>query len=184
MSPSDDASPASNRSSSNVRLVPWMVTLAALGWIAWTTDFDGIVDAIAGANAALFFGGMIGLYLALWFVDSAAIAWVYRRYHAPELRFVDVVPVRGATYILGILNYAVGAAAMALFFRRRHGVGLVEGGGSLLVLMAVDFGLAMTLVVVGGSVLPPGWREVTLGIGAVFVVAVVGHLVFWRGPWS
>jgi len=183
-----DATPAdgARRSigSRGLRLIPWAVTLAALGWIGWTTDFDGIVDAVAGANAALFFGAMMGLYVVLWFVDSVAIAWVYRRYHAPNLRVRDVVPVRGATYILGILNYAVGAAAMALYFRRKHRVGLVEGGASLLVLMAVDFGLAMILVIVGGAVLPDGWREITLVIGAIFALAVIGHLLFWRGPWT
>lgn len=166
------------------RAIPWLVTLAAFVWLFATTDLQQMVDAVRQADWVRFFGSMIVLYTMVWFVDVAAITWIYRRHHVPSIRFADVLPARGVTYILGIINYAAGAAAMALYFKRRFGIGAVEGGASLLLIMLVDLGLLVLAVVAGASMLPEEYQTAVALLGVAAAVGALGHFVFWRAPVS
>lgn len=168
-------------------IVPWIVAGVIFWWIFRVTDFDAMRASAASANWVAFWAAMMGLYVVLFVVDSACVWWVYRRYHVPTMTLRDVLPARGASYLLGILNYAAGSAAMAVYFKRRFGVGIVQGGASLLLLMLVDLGLVVIAVLVGGSALPPesaNWMPWIRAVGLLFVLGAIAHLVFWRAPWS
>lgn len=182
-----------------MRILPWVVALGAFGFIFATTDLAGIRESAAQARWGLFWVAAFGIYAALFATDSFTVWWVYRRFHVRSIRYRDVLPARGASYLLGILNYAAGSAAMAFYFKKRFRVGFLEGGASLLLLMLVDLGLVTIAVLLGGSLLPEEWTAasvVTLGSTVVtfrmaiqalalcFVFAAVAHLVFWRAPWS
>jgi len=164
--------------------IPWLVTVAILVWILRTTDMLAMWRAVEQANWVFFFGSMLTLFALLWVVDSAAILWIYKRFHAPTMKLTDVLPVRGTTYIVGILNYAAASAAMAFYFRRRWNIGIVEGGSSLLVLLLVDLGLAIISTAVGSFLLPEQFRGMAIVLGAGFAAAAAAHLLFWRAPWK
>ena len=168
-------------------LAPWVVAVGILTYLVVTTDWGPAFAAIQEANWALFLGTMFGLYVVLLCADAFGVWWVYRRYHAPQITYADAAKARAVTYLVGILNYAAGSAAMALFFKRRFGVGIVQGGASLLLLMLVDLGLVTLAVLVGGSQLPESASDLRPWInlvGAAFVLGAVAHLVFWRATWS
>ncbi len=167
-----------------VQWMPWVVTVAILVWILRTTDLGAMWAAVQQADWLLFWGSMMVLFTMLWIVDAVAILWIYRRAHASEMKLTDVLPVRGTTYIVGILNYAAASAAMAIYFRKVWKIGMVEGGSSLLLLLLVDLGLAILCTTTGSFLLPEEYRGVALLLGAGFAVAAVAHLVFWRAPWS
>jgi hypothetical protein len=166
------------------RTIPWIVTVGILIWILKTTDLPAMWEATRSANLLLFFGAMFGLFSVLWVVDSIAILWIYRRYHAPAMTLRHVLPIRGTTYVVGILNYAAASAAMAFYFKRRWSIGVVEGGASLLLLLLVDLGLAILTVAAGAALLPAGFRVAAWTLGAAFAVGAIAHLIFWRAPWS
>ncbi len=202
--PTPDAGPQSYedvRRSGNpvMRVLPWFVALAAFGYIFGTTDLAGMRAAASTARWGMFWVAAFGIYAALFAMDSMTVWWVYRRFHVPEIRYRDVLPARGASYLLGILNYAAGSAAMAFYFKKRFKVSMLEGGASLLLLMLVDLGLVTIAVLLGGSMLPPEWTSATVvtlgstvvtwqmaiqGLGLAFAVGAVGHIVFWRAPWK
>lgn len=184
MSVSEAVTEPSKRSRRALAVVPWLVTIGALAWIFATTDTRALVSSVKGADWGLFFGSMTVLYFALWFVDSAAVHWAYRRYHAPSLTFGGVLPARGFTYMLGIVNYAAGTASMALWFKRRYGVGLVEGGATIVLLMLIDLGVLTTVSLVGFTSLPEVFRAPTMLVAIVFATGAALHLAFWRGPWN
>jgi hypothetical protein len=166
------------------RLLPWAITIGIFVWIGMTTDLPTLLAALQQAHWGLFFGSMIVLFTCTWLVDSAGIWWIYRRYHAPALGYRQVLPVRGSTYVVGILNYAAASAAMAFYFRRRWGVGVIEGGSSLLLLMLMDLGLATLSVAAGVAFLPTGFRSFALTLAGGFALGAVAHLIFWRARWS
>lgn len=182
-----------------MRVLPWVVALAAFGFIFATTDIAAMKEAASTAKWGLFIAVAFGTYAALFLIDSATVWWVYRRFHVPEIKYRDVLPARGASYLLGILNYAAGSAAMAFYFKKRFRVSMLEGGASLLLLMLVDLGLVTVAVLLGGSMLPDEWMSATvftLGgtafafgtvirlLGALFAVAAIAHIVFWRAPFT
>jgi len=169
------------------RVLPWLVALGAFAYIFATTDIERLLATAASAEWGRFWFAAFGLYLMLFVVDAYGVYWVYRRHHVPGIRFADVLPARGTSYLLGILNYAAGSAAMAFYFKRKFGVGVIEGGASLLLLMLVDLGIVISAVIIGGAMLPPEWAQwavVIRFVGAAFALGVVAHIVFWRARWS
>ena len=181
------------------RTVPWVVAVAIFAYILSSTDLDGLRSSAAAANWGHFWVVSFSLYAVIFATDSFTVWWMYRRFHVPTIRYRDVLPARGASYFLGILNYAAGSAAMAFYFKKRFRVGFLEGGASLLLLMLVDLGLVTLAVLIGGSMLPPEWTGaavatiggVTLtwnlvinGLAGCFILGAVAHIVFWRAPWK
>lgn len=182
-----------------MRVLPWFVALGAFAFIFATTDIGRVAESAAQARWGLFWLAAFSIYGALFVTDSWTVWWIFRRFHVPDIRLRDVFPARGASYLLSILNYAAGSAAMAFYFKKRFRVGFLEGGASLLLLMLVDLGLVTIAVLLGGSLLPTEWTEATvvnlgghaltfratIGVMAVlFVVAAIAHIAFWRAPWS
>ena len=181
------------------RTLPWVVAVGIFAYILSSTDLDGLKNSAASALWLPFWLASFGLYAVIFVTDSFTVWWMYRRFHVPSIRYRDVLPARGASYFLGILNYAAGSAAMAFYFKKRFRVGFLEGGASLLLLMLVDLGLVTLAVLIGGSMLPAEWTDATVAtVGGVtltwnlvvrclagaFVLGAVAHIVFWRAPWS
>lgn len=182
-----------------MRVLPWVVAIAIFGYILSSTDLDGLRASAASAKWTQFWIVSFALYAVIFVTDSFTVWWMYRRFHVPEIKYRDVLPARGASYFLGILNYAAGSAAMAFYFKKKFKVGFLEGGASLLLLMLVDLGLVTIAVLIGGSMLPAEWTGATVltlgemsltwnlviqGFAGLFVIGAAGHLIFWRAPWK
>lgn len=166
------------------KVLPLFVVVAAFWWLFRGTNVDELLLAFRNADWRLFWGGMFALSVVLFGADTVAVWWVYRRYHAPHITIRDVLPARGASYFIGIVNYAAGGAAMALFFKRRFGVGALEGSASIFLLMLLDLAIVGLAVIVGGSFLPPEWMGSVHFLTAAFILGAIAHVVFWRAPWS
>lgn len=182
-----------------MRVLPWVVAVAALWFILRTTDLEQLRATAANAKWGAFWLSALTIYGVLFLADSFAVFWVYRRFHVPGIRYRDALPARGASYLLSILNYAAGSLAMAFYFKKRFKVGFLEGSASLLLLMLIDLGLVTVAVLLGGALLPAAWTDavvfqagdtaVTWNLAirifaAAFVAGAIAHLVFWRATWS
>ncbi|MFT6400288.1 MAG: hypothetical protein ACJAYU_005059, partial [Bradymonadia bacterium] len=137
-----------------MRVLPWIVAIAIFGFILNSTDLDALRASAASAKWTQFWLVSFTLYAVIFLTDSFTVWWMYRRFHVPKIKYRDVLPARGASYFLGILNYAAGSAAMAFYFKKKFKVGFLEGGASLLLLMLVDLGLVTIAVLIGSSMLP------------------------------
>jgi hypothetical protein len=181
------------------RTLPWIVAISIFAYILSSTDLDGLRASAASAHWGHFWVVAFSLYAVIFATDSFTVWWMYRRFHVPTIRYRDVLPARGASYFLGILNYAAGSAAMAFYFKKRFRVGFLEGGASLLLLMLVDLGLVTVAVLIGGSMLPDVWTEATVAtlggvtltwntvirvLAGLFVLGAAAHMLFWRAPWK
>ena len=65
---------------------------------------------------------MIPYSLFFFSVDSHASWRAIRWFNAPQLRLVQVLPIRASAYILSLVNEQVGKGAMSLYLARRHDV--------------------------------------------------------------
>jgi hypothetical protein len=181
-----------------MRVLPWIVAIAIFGFILNSTDLEALRASAASAKWTQFWLVSFTLYAVIFLTDSFTVWWMYRRFHVPKIKYRDVLPARGASYFLGILNYAAGSAAMAFYFKKKFKVGFLEGGASLLLLMLVDLGLVTIAVLIGSSMLPGAWSDSVLslfgqeftwntvinGFAGLLILGVIGHLTFWRAPWN
>jgi uncharacterized membrane protein YbhN (UPF0104 family) len=133
------------------RAVPWVIAAAILGYLAATVPLGEVVAAVERTSLAGLVGLAVGLVGSLLLADGLAM-WVgFREALGPGLRYRDLVVVRGASYLLAVLNYGAGQGGIVYFLRERHGVPVAAGLGAVLlasgafvvvVALAVGLGLA------------------------------------------
>ena len=109
--------------------------------------------------------------------------------NAPDIRFLNVLPIRASAYILSLINEQVGKGAMSLYLMRRYKVPGWEAVSTmillgvmevyqLLIFSAVGVALYLDLVDAASTKLP-----LNRILPAVFVVAALYvplHLLYFR----
>ena len=110
----------------------WMVTLMCFYLVFTRTETTAAREGLTVAEYLLrFFQDadwtawlmvMIPYSLFFFSVDAHASWRAIRWFNAPQLRLVQVLPIRASAYILSWVNEQVGKGAMSLYLARRHGV--------------------------------------------------------------
>jgi hypothetical protein len=110
----------------------WMVTLLCFYLVFTRTETTAAREGLTVAEYLLrFFQDadwtawlmvMIPYSLFFFSVDAHASWRAIRWFNAPQLRLVQVLPIRASAYILSLVNEQVGKGAMSLYLARRHGV--------------------------------------------------------------
>jgi uncharacterized membrane protein YbhN (UPF0104 family) len=164
------------------RILPWVVSLGLLAYLGWTTDLPRVWDAFQRVPALPFALLAVGGTLVAFLWDTLCVTVVFRRFNAP-VGFREMLPLKGASYLLNIINYNAAMGGMALYLRRVRGVSFLESASSLLFMNVLDVFLLCALIGVGllvsgdaaGAALSPVARE-----GLAWVVAVFGLLLDWN----
>jgi Lysylphosphatidylglycerol synthase TM region len=161
------------------RALPYAVAGAALVWVALRTPFDQVKHAIEHASWWSILAITIPYLLALLIADSVALAVTIRVALRVPLRFVHVVLVRGASWLLALVNYGAGQGGIVWFLHRRHGVPIARATGAVL-LATGGFLLAVIAAVVAGLALeavpeaqPPAWLLWLVALGFPVYLAII-----------
>jgi hypothetical protein len=174
--------------------IPWAITLLCFGYLY--TRLSGAA-AREGLDLFSYLGGVFGRvswiawlgwmipYSFFFFLIDSLVVWRVVNWFNTPVRYVDILPIRGSSYILSILNEQVGKGAMGIYLYRRYGVPGWEVGSSMIFIMFCEFFYLLTWATIGwllvGDELPEvfGLIPVLAGAAAVFFVAWV---LFFRGP--
>src|SRR5262245_14508483 len=101
------------------RILPWLVAVALFAYLLSRFSPSQVANNIAMAA-----GWTVPVLAALVFIvyvaDSVAI-WKTFGWFVARLSFKEVLVVRGATYLLALLNYALGQGAIVYFVNRSRG---------------------------------------------------------------
>ena len=156
------------------RLLPLAVSVIALGGLFASVDLSKLVDALSWRVAAIVIPGFV-LYGAVTLaLETVSIQRLLGR--TP----VSVSPgtaarIKCASYLLGIVNYALGVAALGVLLQRRAGIRLAEAANVVLLISGLDMLVVLSLAAAGlaasGSETPTVW----------VVVLAVGGLGFFAG---
>ena len=168
------------------RLLPWAITIACFAYLysrmagAAAREEMTVAAYLARAFAGVSWGSWLALmvpYSFLFFLVDSAVVWRVINWFNTRVSYRDILPVRGSSYILSILNEQVGKGAMGLYLYRRHAVPGWELGSSMLFIMMCELLYLSTWATVGwwlsGDELPAvfGWiPRIYVGILVFFVV--------------
>jgi hypothetical protein len=171
--------------------LPWLVAAAILG---------GLVARLPRAQLARALAGGPSLAVAVCAVAVAAAAlladaWATRAAFAVtgvRCPWGGVLLARGATYLLGLLNFAVGQSGMGIYLHRA-GVGPLRTVGTLLFLFATQLG-ALAAVTAAGLLLEAGGdaagslveslvRSLPLLAALAAAFALYLAVLAWRPAW-
>lgn len=159
---------------------------AGRGLTAW----QFLVDFFAAADWLLWLAIMVP-YSVFFFLVDAHVTWrVVRWFNAPQLRYVDVLPIRASAYILSLVNEQVGKGAMTLYLRSRHAVPGWEALSSmillglleiyqLLIFASIGMAVRFDLVTQASTVLPLDRILPAVAVGAALYAPV--HVLYFRG---
>lgn len=163
------------------RAAPIVVSVAALAILFAQIDLVRVGRALT-LEAALW----LLPALAVYGVVSLALEAVSLARLIPEaggaLRAGEAARIKAATYLLGIVQYALGVGALALLLRRRARVSLGDAASIALLISALDFALLMALSTLGATWLGAETPQVRAGILIAAGAAFIGGFALLRAP--
>ena len=159
-----------------LRILPWVVTAGLLFLVFRRISIDEVIADTrhaAGWTVPLILASVVAVYLG----DSFAI-WKTFGWFLTRMSFVDVLLVRGATYLLAAINYNVGQGAIVYFVHRNAGTTIMRGVATILLVLGTNI-LALLFLATGGlTVAPavPGAVKILVAVAwaglAIYVVLV------------
>ena len=177
-----------------VSLLPWAITLACFGYLytrlsgAAAREGLGLVEYLAAIFSRVSWAEWLALmipYSAFFFLLDSLIVWRVVSWFNTPIRYLDVLPIRGSSYILSILNEQVGKGAMGLYLHRRYGVPGWEVGSSMIFIMFCEFFYLLSWATIGWTLSNDTLPEifgVIPWIAAGALVFFVLWVLFFRGP--
>ncbi len=167
------------------RVLPAVVSVAVLGVLFFTRVDDpaALVEPLTW-RVAISLGAALVLYGA---VTLALEALSIVRLIRPDARRFGVVVaarVKCASYLLGIVNYALGAAALSWLLRKRAGIGLGESASVVLLIVSVDLVLLFAIAGVGASLTASDTPAVQASLVATALIAFFLGITIVRLPMS
>ena len=177
-----------------VSLLPWAITLACFGYLytrlsgAAAREGLGLVEYLTAIFSRVSWISWLALmipYSAFFFLLDSLIVWRVVSWFNTPIRYVDILPIRGSSYILSILNEQVGKGAMGLYLNRRYGVPGWEVGSSMIFIMFCEFFYLLGWATIGWTLRRDDLPEV-FGLipwlacaAAIFLAA---WILFFRSP--
>lgn len=163
--------------------IPWILSLAFVGYLFATVDFEQVGDAIARARILELVLIIVGMAVVVFVADSATLLLLFRRLTAP-VRYREVLAIKGVSYFFNAINYSAGSGGIALFLKKKTGVPFLEALSTLLWLNFIDILVLVVMLAFGmllGSDLLPEEHARTLPWVLLGVTGVAaGSLVYWN----
>lgn len=154
-------------------ILPWFVALGLVSYLLYRIPIHELTAALKRTSI----WGMLAIVI---FVDVGALitdSWATSRvltWFLVPVGFVELIPVRAATYIVAIINYSLGQASLIYYVHRVKKVPLLPITGLVLMMMGTVL-LILCAMSVSAVLLAPDDRSknfamllITMGGGAVF----------------
>jgi hypothetical protein len=159
------------------RLIPYAIAVAALGWVFHRMDLGLVRAALARAPLGRFVAFSAAILFCNLAADTFAMHSVFRWFGC-RVRYRDLVVVRAATYLLAVINYHVGQAAIVGYLYRRKRVPLLTASGWILFIIGINVGTLFLLASIGasratGALAPLRLLPVATAVGAALYAAIL-----------
>ena len=165
------------------RVLPWVGSVGLVAYLVATTDLGAVWQAVRTVPLVPLVAAAVVGVVATWLWDVLCLTLLLRRFNAP-VGYGELLPLKGASYFLNILNYNAAAGGMALYLRRVRGVPFLEGASSFLFLNGADAAVLAILVVVGllgaGDAVGADARTGLWTTAGVLLAGLVGTWIYWN----
>jgi uncharacterized membrane protein YbhN (UPF0104 family) len=155
------------------RILPWIFAAVTLGWLVTWIPAHALDDALRRVDLKVFVFTIVVYTVLNWFGDSLA-SWATFATSLPdlEIKFGEVLELRAASYLLGVLHYTVGQGGVAFFLYERRGGDarmLARAAGAVLLTLATNS--LMTALCAFAGVLVGGAPELPIVRWLIILIA-------------
>lgn len=148
---------ASRRGALARRILPFVLGLTVLVYLVAAVPRDHLLAALRGGPAVALFGFTVLQVLVTWISDGVTTGGALRS-TGIRLPTPTVVVARGASYLPGLLHYALGQGGLGWLLHRQGVAGRDAVRGTLLLTVTNVLALLACAAVGLAAVKPPGWE--------------------------
>ena len=163
------------------RVVPVVVSVAALTYVF--ADFDvRVLSKLSWKIVLVMLPAVLGYGAVTLVIEAVSLM----RLIDPPASFTSLTAakIKSASYLLGILNYALGGAALTILLRRRARLGLGESASVVVLISAVDLVVVIAFLSVGLAFAESGDAVVRTGVVTLVGIGFFGGMLLLRMPHS
>lgn len=165
------------------RVVPIVISIASISWLLGSIDTATLIEALNWRIAAVLVPTLLVYGAVSLLIEAASILTLVVPRPADFGLWV-ASRIKSASYLLGIVNYALGAVALTVLLRKRAGTGIGESASIVLLIAAVDMIVVLTLATLTGVNAGEDAPAVRAGIVALAVAGFFAGMVILRMPGS
>ncbi len=130
------------------RILPWLVAAGLLTWVFWGVPLQDFVDALGRGQFSWYLPVMICCMMCIFLADSLAISKTFT-WFTTDIPYRTVLKIRGASYLMSVINYNLGQGAIVIFANRAKSVPYGRATGTVLLLMGISLVVLILLSAVG-----------------------------------
>lgn len=165
------------------RFAPFAVSALALGALFTQIEVGQVADALSWRAALFLLPALIAYGGASLWIEAVSLVRIVPD-AGGDLALGEAARIKAATYLLGIVQYALGLGALAVLLRRRAGISLGDAAGVALLVSGVDLLILTALVSLGAAFMGVEAAEVRAGVLVAGVGAFAFGFVLLRAPGS
>lgn len=129
-------------------ILPWLMAVGIFAYLFHIYHPKQIWAALSYVSLPVFIPFTIIYFLIVYFADIFVMSKVLKRF-GHDVSVKELIPVRGATYLLMILNYAASQGAFAYYLKKTHRIPIFEALSIFFFIALVDLTWIMTLALIG-----------------------------------
>ncbi len=164
--------------------IPWLIAAVIFFFLFKKIPPMDVLKTMASANIPLFIFYSISYFVIVMLIDCLGLQWGFSRFVA-SVDLKETILMRGATYLLMLINYNLGQGGMAFYLKRTHQAPLFKTLGTIFYFTLIDLSIVLAMGVVVGSVKELAYRGIALQpiiirSGFIFFTAFFLWILFWR----
>ena len=172
------------------RTLPFVVSAALLAYLFTRIDIRVALDHLTIAKMLAFLPPLALFSIVTLLIEAQCLHRVVAANAANEegagietpLDRLTAARIKAACYLLGVLNYALGAGGLSVLLRRRTGATIAGAVGMVFVISLFDVGSVLVWTGIGGALLPRSEDLLRFGVIGGLVTAIVAGFAFLRAP--
>lgn len=127
---------------------PWFVTVAVFVYVFYRVPFDKVLDAAVHVNLWIFLPLLLA-NIAFHFFWNVLIYTLLFRWFGVEVTYRGMMPIKGATYLLVLLNFFAGQGGLALLMNRWKNLSMSRASSIIVFALFVDYYLILAFCLAG-----------------------------------
>lgn len=165
------------------RVLPVLVSVGVLLFLFGRMDLAVLGDALTWRVAAVMIPSFLAYGAATLVLEAVSLRLLLK---APRGEFGvwTAARLKCASYLVGILNYALGAGALAVLLRRHTRLSLGAAASLVLLISSSDLLVVLCMAGAGAALVETSAPTVQAGVIATAVLGFFGGLALLRVPGS
>jgi len=165
------------------RVLPAAVSAVALAWVLKRFELGRLADALSWDVLLWLVPALLGYGAVTLLLEALSILRLIER-PPPGFGAWTAARIKCASYLLAIVNYTLGGAALTLLLRRRAALPLGVAASVVLLVSMTDLVVVLGLGALGAATIQAGGPTLRAGVAATAGLGFFAGLALLRAPGS